>query len=123
MGQRQMIFSKTFGKTSLAFFTLGALCLSALSHAGQIVVRKSSEPFDAFAVRDQVLRDHQWQEALRMQQQIQILQALPTGCILLARPYAYYSCQGLFYRPYQYQNRDVYIQVDAVGDQAEQIIK
>ncbi|WP_040571740.1 hypothetical protein [Shewanella benthica] len=116
-----MIFFNSLGKTSLAFFTLGALCLSALSHGGQVVVRKSSEPFDAFAVRDQVLQDHQWQEVLRMQQQIQILQALPSGCILLARPYTYYSCQGLFYRPYQ--NRDVYIQVDAVGDPAGQIIK
>ncbi|AQS39669.1 hypothetical protein Sps_04584 [Shewanella psychrophila] len=118
-----MSIIKSQGKTSLAFFILGVLSLSAFSHAGQVVVRKSSEPFDAFAVRDQVLRDHEWQEALRMQQQIQILQALPAGCILLSRPYAYYSCHGLFYRPYQYQKRDVYIQVDAVGDQAEQAIK
>lgn len=118
-----MIFFKCLTKASLAFFTLGALCLSALSHGGQVVVRKSSEPFDAFAVRDQVLRDHQWQQALRMQQQIQILQALPTGCILLARPYTYYACQGIFYRPYQYQDRDVYIQVDAVDEQADQVIK
>ncbi|BAJ00736.1 hypothetical protein [Shewanella violacea] len=115
-------------KTSLTCFTLGALCLfvlslSAPSYAGQVVVRKSSEPFDAFAVRDQVLRDHQWREALRMQQDIQILQALPAGCILLSRPYAYYSCHGLFYKPYQYQNRHVYIQVDGAGDLAEQVTK
>ncbi|QFU21511.1 hypothetical protein FM038_004680 [Shewanella eurypsychrophilus] len=104
-------------KNGLASLALLLFVLPSYVDAGQVVVRKSSEPFDAFAVRDQVLREHEWQEALRMQQQIQILQALPVGCILMARPYAYYSCQGSFYRPYQYKNKDVYIQVDAVGDQ------
>lgn len=103
----------------LVIFTVMGCALSTFASAGKIVVRKSSEPFDAFAVRDQVLREHEWQESLRMQQQIQILQSLPIGCVLVARPYAYYSCQGQFYRPYEYKNQDVYIQVDAVGDQAK----
>ena len=83
--------------------------------AGQVVVRKSSEPFDAFAVRDQVLLEHEWKEALRMQQQIQILQALPTACTPFARPYVYYRCGDVFYRPYHYQNKALYIQVDDVN--------
>ncbi len=95
------------------------ICAAAITYsvsvptlAGQVVVRKSTEAFDAFAVRDQVLREHEWQEALRMQQQINILQSLPMGCMLMARPYNYYSCGGNFYRPYQYQNEEIYIQID-----------
>ena len=83
-----------------------------VAHAGKIVVRKASEPFDAFAVRDQVQQDHQWQEMLRMQQQIQILQALPVGCLPFAVPYRYFTCSGNVYRPYPYQGKDVYIQID-----------
>ncbi|MCL1141247.1 hypothetical protein [Shewanella gaetbuli] len=86
--------------------------MSFESIAGQVVVRKSSEPFDAFAVRDQVAKEHEWQEALRMQQQIQILQALPNGCMPVAVPYRYFNCQGLSYRPYQYQNKELFIQID-----------
>lgn len=80
--------------------------------AGQVVVRKSSEPFDAFAVRDQVAKDHQWREALRMQQQIQILQTLPLGCLPVVKPYRYYRCNGLSYRPYQHKNQELFIQID-----------
>ncbi|MBL4912376.1 hypothetical protein L2719_01070 [Shewanella schlegeliana] len=95
-------------------FLLGMLLatLSVNASAGQVVVRKSSEPFDAFAVRDEVQRQHEWREALRFQQQLQILQALPLGCIPLASPYHHFSCQGLFYRPYPYQNRELFIQID-----------
>ncbi|QYK03213.1 hypothetical protein K0I62_03935 [Shewanella psychrotolerans] len=98
-----------------------ALCISlffvAVVHSGQVVVRKSSEPFDAFAVRDKVLKDHQWQEMLRMQQQIKILQALPTGCVAISVPYRHFRCGGYYYRPYGYPSArsgvdEVYIQVD-----------
>ena len=92
--------------------------------AGQVVVRKSSEPFDAFAVRDQVLLENEWREAVRMQQQIQILQALPMACTPFSRPYVYYRCNGHFYRPYQYQNKELYIEVDDIrptSGQAEQV--
>ncbi|MCC4832566.1 hypothetical protein LMH66_07975 [Shewanella sp. 10N.7] len=86
-------------------------------YAGKVVVRKASEPFDAFAVRDQVQQDHQWQEMLRMQQQIQILQALPVGCLPIAVPYRYFSCSGNAYRPYSYQDQELYIQIDEPSSQ------
>ncbi|MCL1092609.1 hypothetical protein [Shewanella kaireitica] len=89
------------------------LCFSSFSAAsGQVVVRKSSEPFDAFAVRDQVLLEHEWQESLRFQRQIQILQALPLGCLPVAVPYRYFSCGSQFYRPYSYQDKQLYIEID-----------
>lgn len=98
---------------SVGFMTI---CISVLISfslvAGQIVVRKSSDSFDAFAVRDKVAQEHEWQEALRMQQQIEILQSLPLGCIPLALPYRYFSCNGLAYRPYNYQNKELFIQID-----------
>lgn len=80
--------------------------------AGQVVVTRSSEPFDAFAVRDQVLKDFEWQESLRRQEQIQILQALPIGCVLMTKPYRHFSCGESAYRPYHYQQRELYIKVD-----------
>lgn len=86
--------------------------LSTTVFAGQVVVRKSSEPFDAFAVRDEVKRKHQWREALRYQQQIQILQSLPIGCLVVTTPYRHFACQGLYYRPYDYHEQQVYIQID-----------
>ncbi|GIU51422.1 hypothetical protein [Shewanella sp. KT0246] len=82
------------------------------AQAGKVVVRKASEPFDAFAIRDQVQQEHQWQEMLRMQQQIQILQALPVGCLPIAVPYHYFNCSGNAYRPYPYQGKEVFIQID-----------
>lgn len=81
--------------------------------AGEVVVRQSTDPkFDAFAVRDQVLKDHQWQEALRQQQQLNILQSLPLGCLAIMSPYRYYSCAGAFYRPLAQDNQTLYIQID-----------
>lgn len=98
-------------------FILCVVLLSFTVEAGQVVVRKSTdEPFDAFAVRDQVLLEHEWQEALRMQQQIQILQSLPLGCVLVAHPYRYYRCRGQYFRPYDYQGGEVYIQVDPLSN-------
>ncbi|GGI78608.1 hypothetical protein [Shewanella gelidii] len=85
--------------------------------AEKIVVRKSSESFDAFAVRDQLLKDHQWQEQLRMQQQINILQSLPVGCIVRLTPYRHYQCGAALYRPYSYQNQQLYIQTDPIQNQ------
>lgn len=92
---------------------LVALLLPTMADAGQVVVRKSTDPeFDAFAVRDEVLKQHDWQEALRRQEQLQILQSLPLGCLMLPTPYRYYSCGGLFYRPYQQGENTLYIQID-----------
>ncbi|WP_394146676.1 hypothetical protein [Shewanella atlantica] len=108
-----------FGLAKQKFFMLILIATvlfgASLSvEAGQVVVRKSSEPFDAFAVRDQVLRDHEWQELLRMQRQLNILQSLPIGCVPLVRPYPYYSCGRNFYRPYRYHNQELYIQIDPI---------
>ncbi|MGE6436514.1 hypothetical protein [Shewanella baltica] len=88
----------------------GLISVSAL--AGEVIVNRSSEPVDAFAVRDQVLKDFEWQESLRRQQQIQILQALPLGCITVMKPYRYFTCGEHHYRPYHYQQRELYIEVD-----------
>ncbi|MCL2917983.1 hypothetical protein [Shewanella litorisediminis] len=91
---------------------LAVMVLTSLgASAGQVVVRKSDEAFDAFAVRDQLAREHQWQEALRAQQQLEILQSLPLGCVLVPSPYRHFSCKGFFYRPYPWQGRELYISV------------
>ncbi|MDR9764633.1 hypothetical protein RJP56_01005 [Shewanella baltica] len=88
----------------------GLISVSAL--AGEVIVNRSSESVDAFVVRDQVLKDFEWQESLRRQQQIQILQALPLGCITVMKPYRYFTCGEHNYRPYHYQQRELYIEVD-----------
>ncbi|WP_434930421.1 hypothetical protein ACRWQM_14335 [Shewanella sp. HL-SH5] len=98
------------------FMTFTVIAISSMVSyslsAGQVVVRKSSEQFDAFAVRDQIAKEFEWQEALRMQQQIEILQALPVGCIPFALPYRYFSCNGFAYRPYDYKNKELFIKID-----------
>jgi hypothetical protein len=99
-------------KPALINLLMGSLLLSATSHAGTVVVRQSSTPFDAFAVRDLVLQQHQWQELLRQQQQITILQSLPIGCLAVTSPFDYFSCGHQFYRPYEYQDRQIFIQID-----------
>ena len=86
--------------------------ISVSAFAGEVIVNRSSEPFDAFAVRDQVLKDFEWQESLRRQQQIQILQALPSGCVTVMKPYRHFTCGEHNYRPYDYQQRELYIEVD-----------
>jgi hypothetical protein len=90
----------------------GAVLLSANSYSGTVVVRPSSQAFDAFAVRDLVFQQHQWQELLRQQQQINILQSLPLGCVAVTLPFDHFSCGLQSYRPYQYQDKPVYIQID-----------
>ncbi|WP_418357469.1 MULTISPECIES: hypothetical protein [Shewanella] len=89
-----------------------ALIFSTCCYAGTIVVRKSSEPFDAFAVRDDVLQHHQWQQITRQQQQLIILQALPLDCIAVDAAYLYFHCGQQYYRPYQYQDQQLFIQID-----------
>jgi hypothetical protein len=76
-------------KPILINLLMGSLLLSAASYAGTVVVRQSSTPFDAFAVRDSVLQQHEWQELLRQQQQIMILQSLPIGCLAVTSPFHY----------------------------------
>ncbi|WOT05911.1 hypothetical protein [Shewanella youngdeokensis] len=88
------------------------ICYSLSAIAGQVVVRKSSEPFDAFAVRNQVLADFEWQASLQLQDQINILQALPLGCLPMMTPYPYFNCHGHFYRPLVHEEKQLYIQID-----------
>ncbi|ASF15745.1 hypothetical protein FJD32_019620 [Shewanella sp. LC6] len=109
----RLIFDSTgqLRRTCLFGGILSAL-LALPTFAGQVVVTRSDKPFDAFAVRDQVLKDNEWQESLRRQEQIQILQALPLGCIVQMQPYRYFRCGQDNYRPYRYQQQDVYIKVD-----------
>ena len=104
------LFTGKVRQLGLSVVIGGCFCVPVL--AGEVVVTRSSEHFDAFAVRDQVLKDFEWQESLRRQEQIQILQALPIGCIPQMRPYPYYTCGENSYRPYNYQQREVYIKVD-----------
>ncbi|WP_372871443.1 hypothetical protein [Shewanella sp.] len=87
------------------------LSLAIPALAGQVVVRSSDEPFDAFAVRNELARQHEWQEALRAEQQLKILERLPIGCILRPTPYRHFHCDGLFYRPYQWRDKELYISV------------
>lgn len=104
------LFTDKVRQLGLTVFLGGFFSLPVL--AGEVVVTRSSEHFDAFAVRDQVLKDFEWQESLRRQEQIQILQALPIGCVPQMRPYRYYTCGEYSYRPYDYQQSEVYIKVD-----------
>ncbi|QDE32469.1 hypothetical protein [Shewanella polaris] len=90
---------------------------SPIVAAGTVVVRKSSEPFDAFAVRDEVLQLHEWQTLLRQQQQLTILRSLPIGCISVNTAYLYYHCGQLNYRPYQYHGQQLFIQIDLPHDE------
>ena len=73
--------------------------------AGDIKVHDKTEPFDPFAVRDAKKADHEWQERQRAQQQLELLDALPLGCVLLVRPFKHYRCGDLYYRPFP-QPRD-----------------
>jgi len=91
---------------------LGGVVISGKALAGEVVVTRSSVPFDAFAVRDAMLKDHEWQALIKHQQQWQILQALPIGCIVVLTPYRSFVCGSHTYRPYVYQQREVYILID-----------
>jgi len=103
---------KTIGQFSRLSLIVISGWISVSAFAGEVIVNRSSEPVDAFAVRDQVLKDFEWQESLRRQQQIQILQALPSGCVTVMKPYRHFTCGEHNYRPYDYQQRELYIEVD-----------
>jgi hypothetical protein len=79
--------------------------------AGTVVVRKSTEPFDAFALRDELAKQHEWQQALAQQAQLNIIRSLPVSCLTLITPYPYYSCDSHFYRPYLHSGEALYIQI------------
>ena len=45
--------------------------------AGQVIVNQGLSSADTFALRDQLAREHEWQEWLRFQQAIKWLEVLP----------------------------------------------
>lgn len=92
------------------------MVLTCSTSAGQVVVRTTDEPFDAFAVRDELARQHEWQEALRAERQLEILERLPLGCIIRPTPYRHFLCDGVFYRPYPWQGKEVFISVPSPQD-------
>ena len=87
-------------KTRLLPLTLITICL-CLSQvfAGDITLHKKSQPYDPFVIRDSKQADHQWQQQQQLKKQIQLIQSLPLGCVLVVRPFDHYRCGGLFYRP------------------------
>ncbi len=69
------------------------------AEAGQVVVRDASEPFDAFAVRDELLRQHEWQELLRSQQQLEILRSYLPYVFLTCALIATFPAMAIFIAP------------------------
>ena len=90
----------------------GLLSLPAM--AGQVIVNQGLSIGDTFALRDQLAREHQWQEWLRYQQAIKWLEVLPVNCELMSEGGGY-RCGGDYYRPYRQDGRDIYIQGDPSG--------
>ncbi|MFM5714900.1 hypothetical protein BJP24_13120 [Aeromonas allosaccharophila] len=97
----------------------GLLSLPAM--AGQVIVNKGMSVADTFALRDQLAREHEWQEWLRFQQAIKWLEVLPVNCELMSQPGGDYRCGGDYYRPYQKDGREIYIQGNPAGDAASQL--
>lgn len=97
----------------------GLLSLPAM--AGQVIVNKGMSIADTFALRDQLAREHEWQEWLRYQQAIKWLEVLPVNCELMSQPGGGYRCGGDYYRPYQKDGREIYIQGNPAGDEAGQL--
>ncbi|GGA80315.1 hypothetical protein GCM10011369_22830 [Neiella marina] len=91
---------------------LGLLfCTAAI--AGKIVVRKSSDPeFDVWALKQELIEQNAWNEALRQQQILNWVYSMPPGCLLYRRPYQYYACNNQYWRPYSHQGQQLYIQID-----------
>lgn len=92
----------------------GLLSLPAM--AGQVIVNQGLSIGDTFALRDQLAREHQWQEWLRYQQAIKWLEVLPVNCELMSQPGGGYRCGSDYYRPYQKDGREIYIQGNPAGE-------
>jgi hypothetical protein len=78
-------------------FHLLILVLPAL--AGQVIVNQGLSSADTFALRDQLAREHEWQEWLRFQQAIKWLEVLPVNCDLVGGAGQEYRCGDDYYRP------------------------
>jgi hypothetical protein len=104
------------GLTQLVLALVLLFSINTYVFAGTVVVRKSTEPFDAFALRDELAKQHEWQQALAQQAQLNIIRSLPVGCLTLVAPYPYYACDARFYRPYQHSGEALYIQIPNPND-------
>lgn len=98
---------------------LGAIFLLLLTTlpaaAGQVIVNQGLSSADTFALRDQLAREHEWQEWLRFQQAVKWLEVLPVNCDLVGGAGGDYRCGDDYYRPYRQNGRDLYIQGDPAG--------
>ncbi|WP_440894492.1 hypothetical protein [Aeromonas dhakensis] len=83
--------------------------------AGPVIVNQGMSSADTFALRDKLAKEHEWQEWLRFQQAIKWLEVLPVNCELMSEAGGSYRCGGNYYRPYQQDGRDIYIQGDPSG--------
>jgi hypothetical protein len=83
----------------------------AVASAGQIIVQKSSDEnkVDIFALKQELLQQQIWQQRLRDQAQLRWLSTLPLGCIF--SPQGDYHCGLTWYRPYRYQQQQLYIEI------------
>ena len=97
----------------VSLFLLMLLSLPTL--AGQVIVNQGMSTADTFALRDQLAREHEWQEWLRFQQAIKWLEVLPVNRELMSQPGGGYRCGSNHYRPYQQDGREIYIQGDPAG--------
>ncbi|MGB6187406.1 hypothetical protein [Aeromonas molluscorum] len=80
--------------------------------AGQIIITKGDQKIDAFALRDQLAREHEWQEWLRYQEALKWLEVLPVNCELSRQHGGAYRCGDDYYRAYRQNGRDLYIKGD-----------
>ncbi len=96
------------------------ICLALQVNAGQVTVRKSSEPapVDPWALKRELVKQYQWEEQLRRQNALNWLYQLPPGCLMLPEPMNYYHCGSQYYRPYQHQGQQMYIEVDKPAQKA-----
>ena len=97
----------------VSLFLLMLLSLPTL--AGQVIVNQGMSTADTFALRDQLAREHEWQEWLRFQQAIKWLEVLPVNCELMSGQDGSYRCGGDYYQSYRQDGRDIYIQGDPAG--------
>ena len=91
--------------------------------AGQVIVNQGLSSADTFALRDQLAREHEWQEWLRFQQAIKWLEVLPVNCDLVGGAGQEYRCGDDYYRPYRQNGRALYIQGDPPGASPQRPIK
>ncbi|MDO6687709.1 MULTISPECIES: hypothetical protein [unclassified Agarivorans] len=106
-------------KRRLIYLLINLFFASFGASAGPIIVQKSSDPnkVDAFELKKELLEQHLWQEQLRTEAQLQWLRELPVGCVFSAN--GDYQCGLNWYRPYRYQQQQLYIEVPSPQSSAE----